>query len=83
MEETKGIFLTRHIGKTTYKVRVHLSETANETMEDKILRLIRNDGRTYATFDPVTSYIVEALHLDKVVVPILGTTRTMQIFSVL
>ena len=28
-------------------------------------------------------YIVEVLHLDKVVVPILGTTRTMQIFSVL
>ena len=44
MAETKGIFLTRHIGKTTYKVRVHLSETAEETMEDKILRLIRNDG---------------------------------------
>ena len=44
MAETKGIFLTRHIGKTTYKVRVHLSETASETMEDKILRLIRNDG---------------------------------------
>ena len=44
MAETKGIFLIRHIGKTTYKVRVHLSETANETMEDKILRLIRNDG---------------------------------------
>ena len=44
MAETKGIFLTRHIGKTTYKVRVHLSETANETMEDKILRLIRKDG---------------------------------------
>ena len=45
MAETKGIFLTRHIGKTTYKVRIHLSETANETMEDKILRLIRNDCR--------------------------------------
>ena len=41
MAETKGIFLTRHIGKTTYTVRVHLSETTNETMEDKILRLIR------------------------------------------
>ena len=44
MAETKGIFLTRHIGQTTYKVRVHLSETGGETMEDKILRLIRNDG---------------------------------------
>ena len=36
--------LVKKIGKTTYKVRVHLSETASETMEDKILRLIRNDG---------------------------------------
>lgn len=44
MTETKGIFLTRHIGNTTYKVRVYLSESAYETMEDKILRLIRNDG---------------------------------------
>lgn len=44
MAETKGIFLTRHIGQTTYKVCVHLSETGEETMEDKILRPIRNDG---------------------------------------
>ena len=44
MAETKGIILTRHIGQTTYKVCVHLSETGEETMEDKILRLIRNDG---------------------------------------
>ena len=44
MADKNAVFLTRHIGKTTYKVRIHLSETANETMEDKILRLIRNDG---------------------------------------
>ena len=31
----------------------------------------------YAAIDPVTSYIVEALHLDKVVVPILGTPILM------
>lgn len=46
MTENKNVFLTRHIGRTTYRVRVHLSETAEETMEDKILRLIRNDGMT-------------------------------------
>ena len=39
-----ALALVKKIGKTTYKVRVHLSETASETMEDKILRLIRNDG---------------------------------------
>ena len=44
MADKNAVFLTRHIGSTTYKVRVYLSETAKETMEDKILRLIRNDG---------------------------------------
>ena len=44
MADKNAVFLTRHIGNTTYKVRVYLSETAEETMEDKILRLIRNDG---------------------------------------
>ena len=39
MADKNAVFLTRHIGKTTYKVRVYLSETAEETMEDKILRL--------------------------------------------
>ena len=39
-----SVYLTRRIGQTTYKVRVYLSEDAGETMEDKILRLIRNDG---------------------------------------
>ena len=31
----------RRIGNTTYKLRVHLSDGAEETMEDKIFRLIR------------------------------------------
>ena len=43
MANKNAVFLTRHIGNTTYKVRVYLSETAEETMEDKILRLIRYD----------------------------------------
>ena len=33
----------RRIGKTTYKVTVHFSEAAQETMEDKIIRLIGNE----------------------------------------
>ena len=33
----------KQIGKTTYIVRVHFSETAKETMEDKIKRLLRED----------------------------------------
>ena len=44
MADKNAVFLTRHIGKTTYKVRVYLSETAEETMEDKVLRMIRNEA---------------------------------------
>ena len=37
-------YKTRRIGGTTYKVKVVFNDTGHETMEDKILRLIRNDG---------------------------------------
>ena len=30
----------RRIGSTTYKVRIHFSDVAQESMEDKIIRLI-------------------------------------------
>ncbi len=36
-------FIVRRIGGTTYKVKVAFSETEKETMEDKILRMIRNE----------------------------------------
>ena len=41
---SKHTYLTRRVGSTTYKVRVHFSENGQETMEDKIIRLIRNDA---------------------------------------
>ena len=47
MEQNKREqFIIRRIGGTTYKVRVAFSETAVETMEEKILRMIRNEGVT-------------------------------------
>ena len=36
--------LTRRIGSTNYKVKVHFSRTSTETIDDKILRLIKNDA---------------------------------------
>ena len=33
------------IGTTTYSDRVHFSETAKETMEDKIKRMLREEVR--------------------------------------
>ena len=35
--------LVKTIGKTTYKVRVHFSQTSNETMSDKIKRKLKNE----------------------------------------
>jgi hypothetical protein len=35
--------LVKKIGKTTYRVRVHFSATSNETMSDKIKRMLRNE----------------------------------------
>ena len=47
MEQTQQEqFIIRRIGGTTYKVRVAFSETAAETMEEKILRMIRNERVT-------------------------------------
>ena len=42
--ENKNFAYTTHrIGGTTYKVKVVFNENGGETMEDKILRIIRND----------------------------------------
>lgn len=38
-----GVF-TKRIGSTNYRVSVHFSKTSRETMNDKILRLIKNDA---------------------------------------
>lgn len=38
--------LVKKIGKTTYNVVVHFSETSKETLEDKVKRLILNDCAT-------------------------------------
>ena len=47
MEQNKREqFIIRRIGGTTYKVRVVFNESGGETMEDKILRMIRIVGVT-------------------------------------
>ena len=35
---------THTIGKTTYIVNMYFSNTSTETIQDKILRLVRNEG---------------------------------------
>jgi len=41
--EPEHIVLHKRIGSTNYKVAVHFSKTSRETMDDKILRLIKNE----------------------------------------
>ena len=36
-------YMTRRIGSTTYKVKVVFLDSDGETMEEKILRMIRNE----------------------------------------
>ena len=38
--------IIRRIGSTTYHLHVRFSETAKETMEEKILRMIQNEALT-------------------------------------
>ena len=46
--EQKAPVLVRKIGNTTYMVGIHFSQTSKETMDDKVLRLIKNDIRNAA-----------------------------------
>jgi hypothetical protein len=36
--------ITRRIGNTNYKINIHFSETSRETMDEKVLRLIKNEA---------------------------------------
>lgn len=46
--EQTASMIVRKIGKTTYMVGIHFSQTSKETMDDKVLRLIKNDIRNAA-----------------------------------
>ena len=52
-ENNNFSYMIRRIGDTTYKVKVVFNDTEKETMEDKIMRMIRNEtvttDRTYGT----------------------------------
>jgi len=39
-------FFTRKIGNTTYRVSVAFSEKSNESIEDKILRLVTSENNS-------------------------------------
>ena len=41
--EQKAPVLVKKIGKTTYMVGIHFSETSKETMDDKVARLVKSD----------------------------------------
>jgi len=39
----KPAMMLKRIGSTTYKISVYSSKTSKETLQDKVLRLIKND----------------------------------------
>lgn len=43
-KRTNAFSLCRRVGTTNYTVRASFSELAQETFEDKVLRIIKNEG---------------------------------------
>ena len=43
-QQTGASTIRRKIGNTVYRVSVHFSNTSKERLEDKVLRLARNDA---------------------------------------
>ncbi len=43
-EKQEYSYMTRRIGNTVFKVNIFTKEDGTDTMEDKILRLIQNEG---------------------------------------
>ena len=44
--------ITRRIGSTTYRAKIYFDPNAKESLDDKILRLLKNDlnlGQSHAT----------------------------------
>ena len=44
VKEAPQPVMIKKIGKTTYRVKIHFSETSRETFTDKVVRLIKNDS---------------------------------------
>lgn len=44
VEQARPVTMLKRIGSTNYRVRVHFSGTSRETINDKILRLARNEA---------------------------------------
>ncbi len=42
-KQEKEPVIRKKIGKGTYEVTVHFSKTSNETINDKLLRIMKND----------------------------------------
>ena len=57
--------VTKQIGKTTYIVRVHFSQTAKETMEDKIKRLLREEVRKMCLLFDFAEKVLDFSSLEK------------------
>ena len=50
--DTNYTYMTRRIGNTNYRIKVVLSDTATETFEEKLLRLVRNDSNLSCGEEP-------------------------------
>lgn len=58
LEKSQSTF-TKRIGNTTFKVKVHFAENTTDTLEDKLLHLLKiTDAEEDFTTDKVNDYAV-------------------------
>lgn len=60
-ERSEPVKLLRRVGSTTYTVNVYFSNNTSETLEDKILRLARNEGLDFQSGTARSSLRTERL----------------------
>ena len=60
-------YFCKMIGNTTYVVRVHFSETAKETLEDKLKRLLLDDTMNHNVIISRSTITAQKIQFDRFV----------------
>ena len=64
VKEAAPPVMIKKIGKTTYRVKIHFSETSKETMSDKIKRMLKNEVRQMRAFCKLDEKVLDKMFLE-------------------
>ena len=81
---TQQPVMVKRIGKTTYRVKLHFSETSKETMTDKIKRLILNDcAKEFEQSEKISEKLVAAGFVERKGKSLIPTKAGINLVTVL